>query len=49
MIIIELVIIDAGYKGWLKNGKPHRDNQRPAIYLKDRKLWFENGGFLKKE
>jgi len=49
MIIIELVIIDAGYKGWLKNGKPHRDNQRPAITCNGIKFWFENGGFLKKE
>jgi hypothetical protein len=49
MITIKLAINADGSKIWCQNNKCHKDNQRPAIYLKGKKFWFENGGFLKKE
>ena len=44
MITIKLEIRASGTKSWFQNGKPHRDNDQPAlIYADCAKFWYQNG------
>ena len=40
----ETIVYSNGTKRWFKNGKQHRDNDRPAVIYSDgTKLWYKDG------